>query len=120
MHACILPSLLSLILVRGVTGFVPKLVVTTIVGTELGSLATKETALTGSQSWSEQQSGSYQECDLAGGVRATATRGSKRMMHERRGSWDLCRRKDMGSLASKMFPAAPLRAGPTSRLSLDG
>jgi hypothetical protein len=49
-QACILLSWLSLILVSEVTGLVPKLVVTTITGTDFGSLATNETALTGSQS----------------------------------------------------------------------
>ena len=41
MQACILLSLLSLILVCGVTGLVPKPVVTTMIGTDFGSLATK-------------------------------------------------------------------------------
>ena len=65
MQACIRLSLLSRSFVLDVTGFVPKLVVTTITGTEPGELATKLTELTGSQSLSEQQSGSYQECAYA-------------------------------------------------------
>src|SRR5262249_35136782 len=71
-QACILLSWLSLILVSEVTGLVPKLVVTTITGTDFGSLATNETALTGSQSRSEQQSASYQECDLTVLVKESA------------------------------------------------
>lgn len=88
MHACILPSLLSLIFVSGVTGFVPKLVVTTMFGTEVGSLATNATALTGSQSRSEQQSASYHECDRTGRARAkkASTMAHTAMTHQPNGS----------------------------------
>jgi hypothetical protein len=77
MQACILLSLLWRILVVDVSGLVPRLVVTTITGNALGSLATNETALTGSQSWFEQQSASYQECELAGVDRGAAVRSAK-------------------------------------------
>jgi hypothetical protein len=40
MQACILLSRLSLILVCGVTGFVPTLVITIIIGTDFGSSST--------------------------------------------------------------------------------
>src|SRR5262245_42115824 len=88
MQACIWLSLLCLILVIGVTGLVPKLVVTTMTGTDFGSLATKETVLTGSQSRSEQHSGSYQECDLAGIARdTTITSASTTTTHSPTGSF---------------------------------
>src|SRR3990172_6768615 len=77
MQACILLSLLWRILVVGVSGLVPRLVVTTITGMEAGSLATNATVLTGAQSWFEQQSASYQECVLAGLDRAAAIRSAQ-------------------------------------------
>lgn len=61
MQACILLSWLCLTFVLEVSGLVPRLVVTIMTGADWGSLATNVTALTGSQSCPEQQSGSYQE-----------------------------------------------------------
>ena len=88
MQACILLSLLSLIFVCGVTGFVPKFVVTTITGTELELPATNATALTASQSRSEQQSASYHECDRAGLASAKViSSASATMMHQPSGSF---------------------------------
>jgi len=78
--------LLSLIFVSGVTGFVPKLVVTTITGTDFGSLATNVMVPTGSQSRSEQQSASYHECDLAGVESATTISSTRAIMHQPSGS----------------------------------